>query len=193
MEGSKTLFCGSDAAKALGYKSPKDAVSAHCKGAVKRRTPTNGGIQEMLFITEGDLCRLAAKSELPGADEFEHWIFDEVIPAVLRNGGYVMGQESMTPEELMAAALIMAQKTIENQKTRLSSLTVENQIMKPKADYFDDLVDRNLLTNFRDTAKQFHAGQNEFVHSCLGKSTSTGTSPESCSRISGMLTTVCSS
>lgn len=52
----------------------------------------------------------------------------------------------MTPEELMAAALIMANKTIENQKLRLSSLTVENQIMAPKAAYFDELVDRNLLT-----------------------------------------------
>lgn len=170
VENGKTLFCGADAARALGYKRPNDAIAAHCRGTVKRRiTDSIGREQEMNFITEGDLCRLAAKSELPGADEFESWIFDEVIPDVLRNGGYVMGQESMTPEELMAAALIMAQKTIENQKTRLSSLTVENQIMKPKADYFDDLVDRNLLTNFRDTAKQFHAGQNEFVSFLLGK------------------------
>lgn len=170
VENGKTLFCGADAARALGYKRPNDAIAAHCRGTVKRRiTDSIGREQEMNFITEGDLCRLAAKSELPGADEFESWIFDEVIPDVLRNGGYIMGQESMTPEELMAAALIMAQKTIENQKTRLSSLTVENQIMKPKADYFDDLVDRNLLTNFRDTAKQFHAGQNEFVSFLLGK------------------------
>lgn len=170
VENCKTLFCGADAARALGYKRPNDAITAHCRGTVKRRiTDSIGREQEMNFITEGDLCRLAAKSELPGADEFESWIFDEVIPDVLRNGGYIMGQESMTPEELMAAALIMAQKTIENQKTRLSSLTVENQIMKPKADYFDDLVDRNLLTNFRDTAKQFHAGQNEFVSFLLGK------------------------
>lgn len=43
---------------------------------------------DMLFIPEGDLCRLAAKSELPGASEFESWIFDEVIPAILRTGTY---------------------------------------------------------------------------------------------------------
>lgn len=169
VEDGKTLFCGPDATRALGYKNSSKALSDHCKGVTKRYIPTAGGNQEMNFITEGDLCRLAAKSELPGADEFEHWIFDEVIPAVLRNGGYIMGQDSMTPDELMAAALIMAQKTIENQKTRLSALTVQNQIMQPKAEYFDELVDRNLLTNFRDTAKQLHTKQNDFVSFLLGK------------------------
>lgn len=121
------------------------------------------------FIPENIFYRLAMKAKNAVAEAFQAKIADEVIPSIRRNGGYIAGQESMTPEELMAAALIMAQKTIENQKTRLSSLTVENQIMKPKADYFDDLVDRNLLTNFRDTAKQFHAGQNEFVSFLLGK------------------------
>ena len=98
-EDSKVLFCGSDVAKALGYKSPKDAISAHCKGAVKRRTPTKGGEQEMNFIPEGDIYRLAAKSELPGADKFESWIFDEVLPSIRRHGAY------MTPETLEAAIL----------------------------------------------------------------------------------------
>lgn len=86
-EDGKVLFCGSDVAKALGYKRPKDAVSAHCKGAVKRRTLTNGGEQEMNFIPEGDIYRLAARSELPGADQFERWIFDEVLPSIRKNGG----------------------------------------------------------------------------------------------------------
>jgi phage antirepressor YoqD-like protein len=163
------LFCGSDVAKALGYKRPKDAVSAHCKGAVKRRTLTNGGEQEMNFIPEGDIYRLAARSELPGADQFERWIFDEVLPSIRKNGGYINGQENMTPEELMAAALIMANKTIENQKVRLSALTVENQIMQPKADYFDDLVDRNLLTGLRETAKELGVKPKEFISFLLSR------------------------
>lgn len=90
VEDGKTLFCGKDAALALGYAKPQNAIAAHCKGALKRGIPTGGGIQEMLFITDGDLCRLAAKSELPGANEFESWIFDEVIPAILRTGSYVI-------------------------------------------------------------------------------------------------------
>ena len=168
-EDGKVLFCGSDVAKALGYKRPKDAVSAHCKGAVKRRTLTNGGEQEMNFIPEGDIYRLAARSELPGADQFERWIFDEVLPSIRKNGGYINGQENMTPEELMAAALIMANKTIENQKVRLSALTVENQIMQPKADYFDDLVDRNLLTGLWETAKELGIKPKEFISFLLSR------------------------
>ena len=168
-EDGKVLFCGSDVAKALGYKRPKDAVSAHCKGAVKRRTLTNGGEQEMNFIPEGDIYRLAARSELPGADQFERWIFDEVLPSIRKNGGYINGQENMPPEDLMAAALIMANKTIENQKVRLSALTVENQIMQPKADYFDDLVDRNLLTGLRETAKELGVKPKEFISFLLSR------------------------
>lgn len=80
----------------------------------------------MNFTPEGDIYRLAARSELPGADQFERWIFDGVLPSIRKNGGYINGQENMIPEELMAAALIMANKTIENQKVRLSTLTVEN-------------------------------------------------------------------
>lgn len=168
-EDGKVLFYGSDVAKALGYKRPKDAVSAHCKGAVKRRTLTNGGEQEMNFIPEGDIYRLVTRSELPGADQFERWIFDEVLPSIRKNGGYINGQENMTPEELMAAALIMANKTIENQKVRLSALTVENQIMQPKADYFDDLVDRNLLTGLRETAKELGIKPKEFISFLLSR------------------------
>lgn len=168
-ENGAVLFCGSDVARALGYAKPQNAIATHCKGALKRGILTNGGEQEMLFIPESDLYRLVFSSKLPTAEKFTDWVTEEVLPSIRRNGGYIAGQESMTPEELMAAALIMANKTIENQKARLSTLTVENQIMKPKADYFDDLVDRNLLTNFRDTAKQFHAGQNEFVSFLLGK------------------------
>lgn len=154
-DDGKTLFCAKDVASALGYKDTTNAIKQHCRGVAKRHlTDKLGREQEMNFIPEGDIYRLAAKSELPGAEEFESWIFDEVLPSIRRNGGYIAGQDNMTPEELMAKALMVAQKTIENQKTRLSALTVQNQIMAPKADYFDALVDRNLLTSFRETAKQ---------------------------------------
>lgn len=162
-ENGKVLFCGNDVAKALGYSSPKDAIARHCKGALIRRLLTNGGEQDMKFIPEGDVYRLMVKSELPGADRFESWIFDEVLPAIRRNGGYIVGQEIMTPEELMAKALAVAQKTLADREARLSALTVENQILKPKADYFDEVVDRNLLTNFRETAKELSIPPKKFV------------------------------
>ncbi|WP_050697739.1 phage antirepressor KilAC domain-containing protein [Anaeromassilibacillus senegalensis] len=168
-DDGKILFCGNDVAKALGYKVPKDAIAAHCKGAVIRRLPTNGGEQDAKFIPEGDIYRLAAKSELPSADDFERWIFDEVIPSIRRTGGYITGQNELSPEELMAKALMVAQKTLAEREARISALTVDNTIMKPKAEYFDELVDRNLLTNFRETAKELGVGPKVFVAFLLGK------------------------
>ena len=88
-ENGKYLFCGADAARALGYARPNEAISKHCKGTLKRRTPTTGGIQEMLFIPEGDLYRLIVHSKLPSAEQFEQWVFDEVLPTIRKTGGYV--------------------------------------------------------------------------------------------------------
>lgn len=116
------------------------------------------------FIPENVFYRLAMKAKNAVAEAFQAKIADVVIPSIRRNGGYIAGQDNMTPEELMAAALLVANKTIENQKARLSQLTVQNQIMAPKADYFDQLVDRNLLTNFRETAKQLEVRERDFVH-----------------------------
>ena len=92
-ENGKVLFCGSDVAKALGYRRPKDAINAHCKGAVKRRLLTNGGAQEMKMISEGDVYRLISHSRPPYAEKFEGWIFDDVLPTIRRTGGYVSNEE----------------------------------------------------------------------------------------------------
>ena len=92
-ENGKILFCGSDVAKALGYRRPKDAITAHCKGAVKRRLLTNGGAQEMKMISEGDVYRLISHSRLPSAEKFESWIFDDVLPTIRRTGGYVSNED----------------------------------------------------------------------------------------------------
>lgn len=169
-EDGKTLFCAKDVAMALGYKDTTNAIKQHCRGVVKRHlTDSLGRDQEMNFIPEGDIYRLVVKSELPGAEEFESWIFDEVLPSIRKTGGYIAGQEELTPEELMAKALVVAQKTIAEREARISGLVVENQIMKPKADYFNELVERNLLTNFRETAKELNIGPKTFVAELLEK------------------------
>ena len=84
----KEFFPASQCAAILGYKSPKDAISTHCKGAVKHRLPTNGGTQEVKYIPEGDLYRLIIRSKLPSAEKFERWVFDEVLPELRKNGSY---------------------------------------------------------------------------------------------------------
>lgn len=184
-EGEKMLFCAKDVAVALGYKNPRDAINRHCRYVVKRdgvsfTTNQHGATSEqtveMSFIPEGDVYRLIVRSDLPSAERFERWVFDEVLPSIRKNGGYIFNQERMTPEELMAAALIVAQKTIENQKARLQALDQQNQALNqqnqqllPRAQCFDALMDTKNLTSFRDAAKELHTQQNTFIAFLLEK------------------------
>lgn len=172
----KPFFCGTDVAKALGYTNPNKAVNDHCRAITKCSTPISGKMQEINFISEGDLYRLIVSSKLPTAEKFERWVFDEVLPSIRKRGGYINGQSEMSPEELMAKALQVAQKTLEEREARIKTLTaqnsaliVEKQMLQPKADYFDELVDRNLLTNFRETAKELGIGQKDFVNFLISK------------------------
>ena len=162
-ENGAVLFCGSDVAKALGYARPNDAVTQHCRATVKRRTPISGKMQDINFLPESDLYRLVFSSKLPTAEKFTDWVTAEVLPSIRRNGGYIAGQESMTPEELMAKALTVAQRTLAEREARISQLSTQAAIMAPKADYFDELVERNTLTNFRETAKQLEVGPKAFI------------------------------
>lgn len=172
-ENGEVLFCGSDVARALGYALPRKAISDHCKGVLKRNTPTDGGEQEMSFIPESDLYRLVFRSKLPSAEQFTDWVTSEVLPSIRKHGAY------MTPETLQAAIsnpdyllqVVTALKNETDKRKALeaanSSLSVDLEIARPKADYFDELVDRNLLTNFRETAKQLEIKEREFVRFLL--------------------------
>ena len=99
-ENGTVLFCGSDIAGALGYSNTRDAINRHCKpeGVVKRdgvsQTTNQYGVTteqtvEMKFINEGNVYRLITHSKLPAAEQFEHWVFDEVLPTIRRNGAYM--------------------------------------------------------------------------------------------------------
>lgn len=88
-ENGKILFCGKDVATALGYKKTADAISAHCKGGCEIPTPSNGGVQMMKFITEGDVYRLTFGSKLPSAEKFTDWVADEILPTIRRHGAYM--------------------------------------------------------------------------------------------------------
>ena len=129
-QDGKVLFCGKDVAEALGYQRTADAITAHCKGVCVLPTPSNGGIQRMKFISEGDVYRLITHSRLPAAEEFERWVFDGILPSIRKNGGYLAGQEKMTDAEIMAKALMVAQRTIENKQAEIEQ-------MKPKVLFAD--------------------------------------------------------
>lgn len=175
----KPYFCGKDVAEVLGYAKPLNALATHIDedDSLKQGlTDSMGRIQETIFINESGLYSLILSSKLPNAKAFKKWVTSEVLPSIRKHGGYISGQAEMSPEELMAKALQVAKKTLEEREARIgvlaaenSALTVEKQILQPKADYFDELVDRNLLTNFRETAKQINAKQKDFVNFLLEK------------------------
>lgn len=88
----KPYFVASDIAKALGYKRPNDAISAHCRYTVKHSIPhpqSKTKTMDVNIIPEGDLYRLIVNSELPTAEKFESWVFDEILPTIRKTGGYV--------------------------------------------------------------------------------------------------------
>lgn len=128
------------------------------------------------IINESGLYHVILRSDKPEAKPFRKWVTSEVLPCIRKNGGYIAGQEQLSPEELMAKALLVANKTLADRDARISELTVQNsqltvdkQIMQPKADYFDELVDRNLLTNFRETAKELGIPPKKFVNWLIEK------------------------
>lgn len=100
----KEYFPATQCAKTLGYKNPQEAIRNKCKGVRKTLTPTNGGTQEINYIPEGDLYRLIVSSKLPAAERFERWVFDEVLPALRKNGSY----GNVNLEEVIARAVTMA-------------------------------------------------------------------------------------
>lgn len=139
IQNGKTWFCGTDIAISLGYSNTRDAIVRHCKsqGVVIHDTPTNSGVQQMKFISEGNVYRLTAKSQMPRADEFENWIFDEIVPSVINTGSYSVHPQ--LPQTYLEA--LKALVSSEEEKQRLAQekqqLEEKNAKLQPKADFAD--------------------------------------------------------
>lgn len=130
---------------------------------------TLGGEQSMTIVNESGLYNVILRSDKPQAKPFRKWVTSEVLPSIRKHGAY------MTPETLQAALLnpdtmiqLCQQLKGEQEKNKRlqienSALAVDKQIMQPKADYFDQIVERNLLTNMRETAKQLEVSPKKFV------------------------------
>lgn len=165
-ENGKYLFCGTDVARALGYARPNEAVSKHCRGTLKRRTPTAGGIQEMLFIPEGDVYRLIVHSKLPSAERFERWVFDEVLPSIRKHGAYMTKEKlwevATSPEALLKLCTDLLAEREEN-----AALREENARLAGKAAFYDLFIDLKHSTNLRTTAKELVVPERQFVRFLL--------------------------
>lgn len=135
-ENGAVLFCGRDVAVALGYSNPRDALARHCRGVVKRYTPTESGTQEMSFIPEPDLYRLVFSSKLPTAEKFTDWVTSEVLPTIRRHGAY------MTPETIEKAltdpdTIIQLATTLKEERAARLALEDKVKADKPKVLFAD--------------------------------------------------------
>ena len=160
-ENGSFLFCASDVAKALGYSNVHSALQRHCKGVVKRDTVTSTrGIQALTYIPEGDVYRLIVHSKLPSAERFERWVFDEVLPALRRNGIYITDPlvKQLARDPDFAHAVVDA---LYEQTDRVNELA-------PKASYFDAFVDPGDAVPIRIAAKQLGVSEHWLVRLLVG-------------------------
>ncbi len=173
-DDGKTLFCAKDVAAALGYKDTTNAIKQHCRGVVKRHlTDKLGRKQETNFIPEGDIYRLAAKSELPGAEKFESWIFDEVLPSIRKHGAY------MTPdtiEKLISNpdTIIQIATALKEEQSKRKALETRAEADRPKVLFADSVAASKSSILVGEMAKLLkqngvHTGQNRLFETLREK------------------------
>lgn len=175
---NEPYFVGRDVATVLGYSNIRDALSRHVDDEDKNTVVNhdgNRGNPNMTVINESGLYSLILSSKLPTAKKFKRWVTSEVLPSIRKHGAYMTSatieQAILNPDTIIKLATALKEEQSKNKQLQAvnSELAVNNQIMKPKADYFDELVDRNLLTNLRETAKQLEIKQKDFINFLLEK------------------------
>lgn len=148
MVNGEPYFIGKDVALILGYKDTSDALKRHVdeEDKLTRCFTDSGQNREMYIINESGLYSLILSSQLPAAKRFKRWITGEVIPSIRKNGGYIAGQESMSPEQIVAQALVVAQQIIADRDKQIEA-------MRPKALFADAVSASDSAILMRELAK----------------------------------------
>lgn len=145
-DNGNPLFCGTDVAQVLGYANPAKAVIDHCKGFLFwKPLETAGGIQQVRFISEGDMYRLITSSKLPAAERFEKWVYDEVLPSIRKHGAY-MTQQTLDKALTSPDFLIQLATKLKEEQEKVKEL-------EPKAKALDDFTNIPDALLVRDAAK----------------------------------------
>lgn len=135
---NEPMFCLADVCKALEISNVgnvKQRLSE--KGIHTADTPTKGGMQKMTFISEANLYKTIFQSRKESAERFTDWVTGEVLPSIRKNGGYIAGQETMSDEELMAKALLVANNKIAERDKIIEQKQARIEQMKPKEIFAD--------------------------------------------------------
>lgn len=153
-DDGEPMFVAKDVCTALEVKNSRDAIARldnDERGVVLIDTP--GGEQQMQAVNEAGLYVLVLSSRKPEARAFKRWVTHEVLPALRRDGGYMVARADETPEELMARALKAADATLARVRDENARLTRRNQVLEPKASFFDSVMESDGLISVRAAAK----------------------------------------
>ncbi len=159
-ENGKVMFCGKDIATALGYSNTKDAIARHCRGVVKHDLPhpqSENKTIEMSFIPEGDVYRLITHSKLPAAEQFENWVFDEVLPTIRKHGMYAVDELLDDPDLAIKVFAELKEERLKRKALEVTVAVQEQQIteLKPKASYYDLVLNCKDLLSTTEIAKDY--------------------------------------
>ncbi len=178
---NQIYFNLNDCCQILDLSNPRKTIERLNKDGVTTSDIIDslGRIQQANFINEANFYKLVFQSRKPEAEKFADWVTSEVLPSIRKHGAYMTDQVAYNithDKQALGDLLMMAgqqlkekEQIIHNLEAEKSVLSVENMVMKPKADYFDELVDRNLLTSFRETAKQLKVKERKFIDFLLDK------------------------
>ena len=151
MVSDEPWFVAADVCKALELSNPTVAVSRLDED---ERAKFNLGRQgEGIIVNEAGLYSLILGSRKPEAKVFKRWITHDVIPAIRKTGGYIQGEESMSDDDLIARALVMAQKKIELREQQLKEKDAQLELQKPKVDFADHVTDSDNAIDMGTFAK----------------------------------------
>lgn len=132
------MFCLADVCKALELSNPSMIKSRlNEKGISNIDTLTTGGKQKLLYVNESNLYKTIFQSRKESAERFTDWVTGEVLPSIRKNGGYIAGQETMSDDELMAKALLVANNKIAERDKIIEQKQARIEQMKPKEIFAD--------------------------------------------------------
>ena len=163
-----TYFVATDIAKILGYKNPQKAIRDHCKGVNETFIPSNGGKQKAKIIKKSDIYRLIVRSKLDSIDEFESWVFDEILPTIERTGAYIEeGREEEMIEHYFSS--ISDEVKLLMVKDLQESVRKEKEKNKELQQFYDDLMNTDELYHMNMVAKELKIGRNTMLSYLRGK------------------------
>nr|WP_294672194.1 phage antirepressor [uncultured Blautia sp.] len=149
-------FVGKDVAESLGYERATKAIRDHVDEEDVDEIPIQdsiGRMQNTPVINESGLYSLVLSSKLASAKRFKKWVTSEVLPSIRKNGGYIAGQEGLSDDELMAKAVLVAQKKIEERDKVIEEQRLKIEADKPKTIFADAVSASNTSILIGDLAK----------------------------------------